>query len=91
MCADLLLLLLIIFIIFKIDFDDLWFGLVCVCLFGQQAMPKGAILRTTQQRLDKGEHLHYVKKASWKIAQQKNRYMNSASCCLHNPQKTAYM
>lgn len=54
------------------------FGCLFVCLVIQQAMPKGAILRATQQGLDKGEHLHYVKKTSWKIAQWINRYMYSA-------------
>ena len=29
-------------------------------------MLKGAILRASQQRLDKGEYIHHVKKASWK-------------------------
>ena len=51
--------------------------LLCFCVFSfiQQAMPKGTILWATQQRLDKGEHLYHVKKASWKIAQQMNRYL----------------
>ena len=72
-----------------------WFCLF-VCLFVQQAMPKGAILRAAQQRMDKGKHLHYVKKASWEIAQQISRYMYSAQVVAfmtasRTPQKTAYM
>ena len=77
---SILLIVILNFSLFKNRFWWLCFGFVClfVCLFVQQAMPKGAILRATQQRLDKGEHLHYVKKASWKIAQQMNKYMYSA-------------
>ena len=69
------------------------YALVVLFLFyTQQAMPKGAILWATQQRVDKGEHLHHVKKTSWKIILWIERFI-TVQCMtfghLHDSQQNA--